>query len=101
MYDLIIKYRFYVAGSYSLEVNHCLCAKKGVDYSGIEEVYSHPQALSQCSEFLKNFAFTGVDYPNTAAGAKFVAVSETSGIGVICSAGPAQKHGLPIFKTRI
>ena len=28
VYDLIIKYRFYVVGSYSLEVNHCLCARK-------------------------------------------------------------------------
>lgn len=101
VYDLIIKYRFYVAGSYSLEVNHCLCAKKGVDYSGIEEVYSHPQALSQCSEFLKNFAFTGVNYTNTAAAAKFVAESERSDIGVICSADAAKKYGLQILKTRI
>lgn len=101
VYDLIIKYRFYVAGSYSLEVNHCLCAKKGVDYSCIEEVYSHPQALSQCSEFLKNFAFTGVNYTNTAAAAKFVAESERSDIGVICSADAAKKYGLQILKTRI
>lgn len=101
VYDLIIKYRFYVAGSYSLEVNHCLCAKKGVDYSDIEEVYSHPQALSQCSEFLKNFAFTGVNYTNTAAAAKFVAQSGRSDIGVICSADAAKKYGLQILKKRI
>ncbi len=101
VYDLIIKYRFYVAGSYSLEVNHCLCARKGVDYADIDEVYSHPQALAQCSEFLKNFAFTGVNYTNTAAAAKFVAESGRMDIGVICSADAAKKYGLQILKTGI
>ena len=101
VYDLIIKYRFYVAGSYSLEVNHCLCAKKGVDYADIDEVYSHPQALSQCSEFIKNFAFTGVNYTNTAAAAEFVAASPRTDIGVICSADAAKKYGLQILKAGI
>lgn len=101
VYDLIIKYRFYVIGSYSLEVNHCLCARKGVKYEDIEDVYSHPQALSQCSEFLKNFDFTGVNYTNTAAAAKFVSQSERNDIGVICSADAAKKYGLQILKTRI
>lgn len=101
VYDLIIKYRFYVLGSYSLEVNHCLCAKKGVKYEDIEEVYSHPQALSQCSEFLKNFDFTGVNYTNTAAAAKFVAGGSRNDIGVICSAQAAKKYGLQILKSGI
>lgn len=101
VYDLIIKYRFYVTGSYSLEVNHCLCARKGVEYSDIEEVYSHPQALAQCSEFLKNFDFTGVNYTNTAAAAKYVAQSGRTDVGVICSAEAAKKYGLEILKTRI
>lgn len=100
-YDLIIKYRFYVIGSYSLEVNHCLCARKGVKYEDIEEVYSHPQALSQCSEFLKNFDFTGVNYTNTAAAAKFVSQSERKDIGVICSSDAAKKYDLQILKSRI
>lgn len=101
VYDLIIKYRFYVIGSYSLEVNHCLCARKGVKYEDIEEVYSHPQALSQCSEFLKNFDFTGVNYTNTAAAAKFVSQSERKDIGVICSSDAAKKYDLQILKSRI
>ena len=101
VYDLIIKYRFYMAGSYSLEVNHCLCARKGVEYADIDEVYSHPQALAQCSEFLKNFDFTGVNYTNTAAAAKYVAESGRTDVGVICSADAAKKYGLQILKTRI
>lgn len=100
-YDLIIKYRFYVIGSYSLEVNHCLCAKNSTNYEDINDVYSHPQALSQCSEFLKNFDFTGVNYTNTAAAAKFVADSKRNDVGVICSADAAKKYGLKIIKANI
>lgn len=100
-YDLILKYRFYVVGSYSLEVNHCLCAKQGVEYQNINDVYSHPQALSQCSDFLKNFDFTGINYTNTAAAAKFVAESPRNDIGVLCSEEAAKKHGLKVLKASV
>lgn len=100
-YDLILKYRFYVVGSYSLEVNHCLCAKQGVEYQNINDVYSHPQALSQCSDFLKNFDFTGINYTNTAAAAKFVAESPRNDIGVLCSEEAAKKYGLKVLKASV
>ncbi len=100
-YDLIMKYRFYVVGSYSLDVSHCLCAKKGVKYENIAEVYSHPQALAQCSKFLKDFDFTGINHTNTAAAAKFVSESPREDIGVICSSEAAKKYNLQIIKTGI
>ncbi len=100
-YDLIMKYRFYVVGSYSLDVSHCLCARKGVRYEDINEVYSHPQALAQCSKFLKDFDFTGINHTNTAAAAKFVSESKRKDIGVICSAEAAKKYNLQIIKTGI
>lgn len=100
-YDLIIKYRFYVVGSYSLEVNHCLCAKQDTKYEDITDVYSHPQALAQCSEFIKNFDFTGINHTNTAAAAKFVADSKRNDIAVICSADAAKKYNLKIIKSNI
>lgn len=100
-YDLIIKYQFYIVGSYSLGVNHCLCAKQGVKYEDINEVYSHHQALSQCSKFIKDFDFTGVNYTNTATAAKFVSENKRNDIGVICSAEAAKKYNLQILKTEI
>ncbi len=100
-YDLIMKYRFYVVGAYDLKIEHCLCAKKGTRYEDITDVYSHPQALSQCHNFIKNFDFTGINYTNTAAAAKFVSQSEKNNIGVICSALAAKKYGLNILKRNI
>lgn len=100
-YDLIMKYRFYVVGAYDLKIEHCLCAKEGTKYEDITDIYSHPQALSQCSNFVKNFDFTGVNYSNTAAAAKFVAESSKKNIAVICSELAAKKYGLKILKRNV
>lgn len=100
-YDLVMKYRFYVVGSYSLDIDHCLCINKDADYNDIKDVYSHPQALAQCSAFLKSFGFTGVNYSNTAAAAKYIAESGRKDIAAICPKNAAEKYGLKVIKTEI
>ncbi|MDE6124242.1 MAG: prephenate dehydratase [Eubacterium sp.] len=100
-YDLMMRYKFYVVGAYSLEINHCLCASFDAKYENIEKVYSHPQALMQCSKFLKDFDFTGVNFSNTAAAAKYVADSGRTDIAAICPKDAAKKYGLKILKTEI
>jgi len=100
-YDLIMKYKFFVVGAYSLKINHCLCANAGAHYEDINEVYSHPQALSQCSKFLKDFDFTGINYTNTAAAAQFVKNSGKNNIGAICSEEAAKRYGLKVLKNNI
>ncbi len=100
-YDLIMKYRFYVVGAYDLKIDHCLCAKQDTNFDDIENVYSHPQALSQCNLFLKNFDFSGINYTNTAAAAKFVAESDKNNIAAICSTQAAKKYGLKILRKAV
>ena len=100
-YDLIMKYKFFIVGAYDLRVDHCLCAKPGVKFEDIENVYSHTQALSQCNIFLKNFDFTGITFNNTAAAAKFVSESEKNNIAAICSESAARKYGLKIIRKGI
>lgn len=100
-YDLIMKYKFFIVGAYDLRVDHCLCAKPGVKFEDIENVYSHTQALSQCNIFLKNFDFTGITFSNTAVAAKFVSESEKNNIAAICSESAAKKYGLKIIRKGI
>lgn len=100
-YDLIMKYKFFIVGAYDLRVDHCFCAKPGVKFEDIENVYSHTQALSQCNIFLKNFDFTGITFSNTAAAAKFVSESEKNNIAAICSESAAKKYGLKIIRKGI
>lgn len=98
VYDLMLKYRFYIAGAIDIPVNHCLAAKKNISLSEITKVYSHEQALSQCSDFFKAHPnITSEEYMSTAASAKMIAGQEDETLAAICSEEAAEKYGLEIL----
>lgn len=98
VYDLMKQYKFYIARSMRLRINHCLVAKPGTRKEDIREIYSHEQALGQCSEYLRGFsnAKTRV-WENTAMAARMVASSEDNTIAAICSVESAENYGLRIL----
>ncbi|HEX4351754.1 MAG TPA: prephenate dehydratase [Polyangiales bacterium] len=51
-YDLLAHMDLHLVGEEVLKVEHCLLALLGTEISQLRRVYSHPQALLQCSEFL-------------------------------------------------
>ncbi len=55
--DLLINQpTLFIRGEIDLPIKHYLVAKPGTDKSQIKVIYSHPQALAQCKEYLeKNF----------------------------------------------
>ncbi|MGN0620483.1 MAG: chorismate mutase [Porcipelethomonas sp.] len=99
-YDLMRKYSVFIAKTIKLEITHCLAAKPGLSPADIKKVYSHPQALRQCSEFLKNNGFEPVESINTAAAAKYVSGSEEY-CGAVCSESCAELYGLEIIEKNI
>jgi prephenate dehydratase len=54
-----------------LEINHCLLSNES-DISKIKEAYSHPQALSQCYNFLKSHNIKATPKFDTAGSAKLL-----------------------------
>lgn len=54
MYDLLLRYNVHIVGEKSIPVNHCLMANPGVARDDLTRVLSHPQALAQCDEYLRN-----------------------------------------------
>ena len=101
-YDLLAKYDVYTVGEVCLEINHCLAAKKGDTLRTITEVYSHPQALAQCSDFLTVNGLTTKEYVNTALAAEMVAASPAdSHFAAVCSPECAKRLGLDIIGENI
>lgn len=97
VYDLILKYRFFIVGAADLPIHHYLAAKSGVALGDIRTVYSHPQGLAQCSEFLNTGGYQVCEYSNTAAAAKMVAESDSQTVAAICSREAVERYGLSIL----
>lgn len=50
-YDLLVEYDNYIVGEQIIRIDHSLMGLPGAKISDIRTVYSHPQALMQCSDF--------------------------------------------------
>ena len=60
-YDLLGKYNCYITAMNQVKIKHCLAVRPGVSLEQIQAVYSHPQALLQCSDFLKYHNLKQID----------------------------------------
>lgn len=101
VYDLILKYRFYIIGALDLPIKHCLAGLKQSQLSDVEEVWSHPQALAQCSEYTAQHDLKAVPRANTAVAALDVAKEKRLNVAAICPCKAAEEYNLKILDTDI
>ena len=101
VYDLMGKYHFYITHSLRLFIPHALLVRPGTELSEIREVYSHEQALRQCSSFIESLGAKWHICKNTAEAAKLVAQSDRTDIAAIGSPDCAPLYGLQTAKTGI
>ena len=99
--DLIFSGNLYVNGIYELEIRQNLLALPDATINDIKKVVSHPQALSQCHEFIQNHNFVIEEANNTAFAAKTVAESNNKSLAAIASAETAELYGLEVIKANI
>jgi len=96
VYDLLQKKRFSIVRSTSLCIRHELLAKPGVKLKELREIYSHEQAIGQCSKFLASLGEGVKVIPcgNTALAAKLVSESGRGDCAAICAHQCADLYGL-------
>ena len=99
-YDLMRKYNVYIDKMVRVSIKHCLASANAENINEVEAVYSHPQAIMQCSEFISENGLKTVHYASTATSAKFVAKSDKN-IAAICSEKCAKIYNLNILKKNI
>ena len=95
--DLMFSGPLYVNHILPLTVTHDLLAVEGATLDTIQTVVSHPQALSQCDDFLRSHSYGQLPYANTALAAKYVAQQNDPAIAAIASAESAEKFGLQVL----
>ena len=72
-YDLLLRFNLALVGEEIVDVRHCLLGVTDVPLESLRRIHSHPQALSQCSEFLSGLPrCEGVSAANTALAAQHV-----------------------------
>ena len=95
VYDLMIRHNFSVVRTFRLKIDHNLLAKHGASLENITEIYSHEQAINQCSDFLKNHPkIRIIPVENTAVAAEMVSNSDRTDIAAISSHVCEELYGL-------
>ena len=97
VYDLMAEYRFNIARSLRLKINHDLLAPRGVGIGDIREVYSHEQALAQCQHYLDKLGVKVHVVENTAKAAAMIAGSDRRDVAAISSRDCARLYGLDVL----
>ena len=102
VYDLMIQHHCYIVRSVRIKIDHTLLALPGTRMEEIREIYSHEQAIQQCSAFLSRHKEWHVNVcTNTAAAARMVAESGRKDAAAISSGHCAALYGLDCLSSEI
>lgn len=102
VYDLLMEYDNYIVGEQVIRCEHALLGLEGTKLEEIKTVYSHPQALSQCSKFLEEHReWKQIPVENTAVAVKKVMEEQDSTKAAIGSLFAAKCFGASVLKEHI
>ena len=102
VYDLLCRYGFYIIGEKGIQVDHHLLSLPGAKLEDIREIYSHPQALQQCSAFLRAHPqWNLISCTNTAVSAKTISEMGSLTKAAIAGRRAADLYGLTILRIGI
>jgi prephenate dehydratase len=101
-YDHLVNFEFPIVAETSVRIVHNLIAPKGIGFSKIKRVFSHPVALNQCLDFFaKNPQIERVQYYDTAGSVKMIVDEGLRDAGAIASSVAADIYGARILRRSI
>lgn len=98
---LLPKSGLHIIGEHFLRIEHQLLAIKGAKLEDIVSASSHPQALAQCSEFLKAHNIKAVSRIDTAKSCEKILLEQDKTKAAIASKLAAQIYGMDILAENI
>jgi len=100
-YDLLLAYPLNIFADVIIKVTHCLMALPGEKLADITTIYSHPQALAQCDEFLGKLKVEIIPSYDTAGSAKMIREKRLRNCAAIASKRAADIYKLEILAAEI
>ena len=102
VYDLMIDHNFSIVRTFRMKIDHNLLVNPGVKQEDVKEIYSHEQAINQCSEFLGTIPGVKIiPVENTAVAAKLVAESGRKDVAAISSHNCEELYNLTCIADNI
>jgi len=96
-YDLLLYSQLKVCHEVIVKITHCLIANCGVRLDSIKAVYSHPQALAQCRDFLDRLNGENIPTYDTAGSVKMIKGKNLTDSAAIASERAAQIYHMEIL----
>jgi len=91
---LLLAYPLNIFAEVILKISHYLMALPGEKLADITTIYSHPQALAQCVEFLSKLNVEIMSSYDTAGSAKMIKEKKLKNCAAIASKRAADIYGL-------
>ncbi len=96
-YDLLLESELKISGESELRIIHCLIAHPGTGLDSLKRVYSHPQALGQCRDYLSHLDCELIPTYDTAGSVKMIKERGITDGAAIASARAAEIYGMQIL----
>ncbi|MCX8150073.1 MAG: prephenate dehydratase [Candidatus Bathyarchaeota archaeon] len=96
-YDLFLEYDLKVCGEVIVKIEHCLIANPSTKLEEVKAVYSHPQALAQCRNFLEKFGREMIPTYDTAGSVKMLKEKGLKTAAAVASERAAEIYDMKIL----
>ncbi|HMC08971.1 MAG TPA: prephenate dehydratase [Actinomycetota bacterium] len=100
-YDLLVRHGVQIVAETIVRISHCLLALPGTPLEDVRTVYSHVQALDQCSEFLDSLRVERIAVHDTAGAARILAERKQTAAAAIASVEAGELYGLAVLASDI
>ena len=98
---LMFKYRLNIYAEHFLKIEHNLLGQPGTSIGDIRDVFSHAQALSQCSKFIKKNNLVEHVRADTAGSAEMISQNKNKSEAAIASSLSSKTYKLKILVPNI
>ena len=101
VYDLFLEYDLKVCREIVLEISHCLITNPYTELNSVQVIYSHPQALAQCRNFLESLGCELISTYDTAGSVKMIKERRMIDAAAVASERAAEIYGMKILMKNI
>ncbi len=100
-YDLLLNSDLTIIGEEIVRIDHCLIAGKGTTLGNVDTVYSHPQALGQCRDYLDRHKLNSVPFYDTAGSVRMLSTKPIAHAAAIASKRAAEIYKMKVLASGI